>query len=200
LRQEKFNISELTVNDKVIVYQDVQAKQIIFCDGIQSTTNPYFSLLPFAPNKGEALIVQIPLLPRDHIYKRGMTIAPWKDDLFWVGSSYQWSFDHEQTTDAFRERTVTALNDWLKIPFTMVDHIVSIRPATLERRPFAGFHPTKKNVGILNGMGTKGCSLAPYFASQLAHAIRHQTNISPEADIKRFNNILSKHFSIGKRD
>jgi len=27
--------------------------------------------------------------------------------------------------------------------------------------------PAQQNVGILNGMGTKGCSLAPFFANQL---------------------------------
>ncbi|HMH31943.1 MAG TPA: hypothetical protein VK543_02880, partial [Puia sp.] len=66
--------------------------------------------------------------------------------------------------------------------------------ATLERRPFVGFHPLKKNIGILNGMGTKGCSLAPFFASQLVQHIRHQSAIIPEAGVQRFSNILGRSF------
>jgi hypothetical protein len=65
------------------------------------------------------------------------------------------------------------------------------RPATIERRPFVGFHPKHSSVGILNGMGTKGCSLAPYFAKQLADNIITKKAILPEADVSRFKKILS---------
>ncbi len=74
----------------------------------------------------------------------------------------------------------------------MLDHKAAIRPATLERRPFVGFHPQQSNVGILNGMGTKGSSLAPFFAHQLAQHIVYGFPIAPEADVHRFNRILSK--------
>jgi len=67
-----------------------------------------------------------------------------------------------------------------------------LRPATLERRPFVGLHPLYPNVGILNGMGTKGCSLAPFFAKQLTGLLVSNTAIEPDADIKRFSRILSK--------
>jgi hypothetical protein len=40
-------------------------------------------------------------------------------------------------------------------------------------------------------MGTKGCSLAPYFAKQLIDHIEQGSTIEPEADIKRFTSILS---------
>jgi hypothetical protein len=40
-------------------------------------------------------------------------------------------------------------------------------------------------------MGTKGCSLAPYFAKQLIEHIEQGTHIEAEADIKRFTTILS---------
>jgi len=62
----------------------------------------------------------------------------------------------------------------------------------LERRPFVGFHPLYPSVGILNGMGTKGCSLAPYFSQQLVNHISSQLPIHPEADIKRFARVLSR--------
>jgi len=47
-------------------------------------------------------------------------------------------------------------------------------------------------VGILNGMGTKGCSLAPFFAKQLADHIISGNEILVEADIKRFTKILTR--------
>jgi glycine/D-amino acid oxidase-like deaminating enzyme len=59
------------------------------------------------------------------------------------------------------------LKTWLKVPFKIIDHKASVRPANIERRPFVGFHPTLKNIGILNGMGTKGCSLAPIFCKAI---------------------------------
>jgi glycine/D-amino acid oxidase-like deaminating enzyme len=62
----------------------------------------------------------------------------------------------------------------------------------VERRPFVGFHPIHTNVGILNGMGTKGTSLAPFFAYQLVQNLVHSFPITEEADISRFSRILSK--------
>ena len=87
------------------------------------------------------------------------------------------------------------LKNWLKIPFTITEHFCSIRPATLERRPFVGFHPLHPNIGILNGMGTKGCSLAPFFARQLVDNICYNNPINREVDIKRFEKILSRKVS-----
>jgi glycine/D-amino acid oxidase-like deaminating enzyme len=80
----------------------------------------------------------------------------------------------------------------MKVPFEIVAHKAAVRPATLERRPFVGFHPLQNNVAILNGMGTKGSSLAPFFAHQLAQHLVPGFPIADAADIKRFSRILSK--------
>ena len=84
------------------------------------------------------------------------------------------------------------LQQWVKVPYKIVEHRASVRPATLERRPFVGLHPLHKNVGILNGMGTKGCSLAPFFARQLSDHLIYRTGIRPDADVARFAKILSR--------
>jgi hypothetical protein len=55
-----------------------------------------------------------------------------------------------------------------------------------------GLHPQYASVGILNGMGTKGCSLGPFFATELKDHILNGSDINPLADIQRFKNILSK--------
>jgi hypothetical protein len=192
LLAEKFQQSNFQLTNDGIRYNDIQADKIIFCDGISSMMNPFFKLLPFAPNKGELLIAEINELPRDFIYKYGLTFVPWKDKLFWIGASHEWNFDTDQPTTAFRERTVAQLNRLLKVPFKIVDHLAAVRPATLERRPFVGLHPLHQQVGIFNGMGTKGCSLAPYFAQQFADFLINGKALLPEVDINRFRNVLSK--------
>ena len=194
LIQERFNMDGLVFSPNLIEYKEIRADKIIFCGGIESFDNPFFRNLPFAPNKGEALIAEIKDMPTANIFKKGISIVPWKENLFWVGSSYQWDFENNQPTESFREKTEMALQEWLKFPFKIVDHLASIRPATLERRPFVGFHPIHHQVGILDGMGAKGCSLAPFFANQLVENLKHNTPIQPEADLKRFTRVLSKNF------
>jgi glycine/D-amino acid oxidase-like deaminating enzyme len=192
LLEENFEINDLIIKENSIQYKNITAEKIIFCDGLSSFENPFFKQLPFAPNKGEALIVEIRGLPNEHIYKKGFILAPLHHSgIFWLGSNYQWSFPDETPTKEFYEQAERHLKDWLKLPFKILEHKASIRPATLERRPFVGLHPHQKNIGILNGMGTKGCSLAPFFANQLVKNLLYKEKIDPLADINRFQKILS---------
>lgn len=190
LVEEDFDIRNLSSNTKGVSYKNISAGKIIFCDGIASMQNPYFKHLPFSFNKGEALLIESAEIPTTTIYKKGIVLAPQKDNLFWVGSNYEWNFKDENPTKEFLDKTKKQLQDWLKVPFKIVDHKASIRPANLERRPFVGFLPNKKNIGILNGMGTKGCSLAPFFAKQFADFLFHNSTIHAEADVARFKKPL----------
>jgi len=174
-----------------IRWKDIEAEKIIFCDGVAGQDNPWFNRLPFSANKGEALLVSIPDLPGKRIYKKGMTIVPWDEPgLFWVGSTYQNRFEDSNPTLAFREQALAVLKDFCKLPFTVVDHWSAVRPATVERRPFVGLHPSFPNVGILNGTGTKGCSLAPFFARQFTGVLLRGEGMEPAADVKRFHKTL----------
>lgn len=192
LREEIFQPELLQINPNNIRYRDITATYILFADGIASGHSPWFSNLPFAPNKGEALWIEIPGLPDTHIFKRGFSLIPWSKDVFWLGSTYLWEFDNEDPTPGYRQFAETWLKQTVKLPYKILDHKAAVRPATLERRPFVGFHPLHPHIGIFNGMGTKGCSLSPYFAHQLARHMREGTGITPEADVQRFKRILSK--------
>ncbi|MCW3074927.1 MAG: FAD-dependent oxidoreductase [Flaviaesturariibacter sp.] len=193
LLERDFLLQELEVNIDSVQYNDIKAAKIVFCEGIIGTENPWFNLLPFAPNKGEALIIECEGLTNEHIFKRGLTLAPLSTPhYFWVGSNYQWEFSDDQPSEAFYKSTTQHLTNWLRKPYKVLEHKAAIRPATLERRPFVGFHPYFPNIGILNGMGTKGASLAPYFANQLAQHIVHGLPIAADADVKRFSRILSR--------
>ena len=191
LMEERFEAEELVVTGDGVKYRDIEARRVVFCNGVAGFESPYFSRLPFAPNKGEALIVEVPgLNMKDMVAKKGISLVPWRDDLYWAGSSYEWSFDHAEPTELFRQRTEAALGGWLKLPFRTLEHLAAVRPATLERRPFVGFHPAFAAVGILNGMGTKGCSLAPYFAHELVQHVLTGRPIRADADVRRFTKVL----------
>src|SRR5215204_253572 len=193
LTEEAFDITLLRRSEETITYKEITAQSIIFCDGAAANTNPYFNVLPFAPNKGEILWIECTDLPNNNIFKYGINLVPCKENVFWVGSSYQWEFEDELPSAAFREKTIANLNRWLKVPFKLLDHKASIRPAIIERRPFVGFHPVYENVGIFNGMGTKGCSLSPYLAKEFVENIVNGGPLQPDIDITRFKNILSKN-------
>lgn len=191
--EERFELENLQVEKDGVRYGSISAKKIVFCDGIASAANPWFSLLPFSGSKGEALIIACEGLNREHIFKKGMLLVPLPEaPLYWLGSNYQWEFENDQPTDVFYKSATDMLKHWLKKPFEVVEHKAGVRPSTLERRPFVGFHPQAHSVGILNGMGTKGISLAPFFAQQLVQHLVHNFPITPEADVHRFQRILTK--------
>ena len=193
LQQETFFTSELEVHEDAILYNGITAQKVIFCDGIAGTNSSWFNLLPFSANKGEALFIQAEGLNKDAIYKRGMLLVPLpEENMFWLGSNYQWEYEDDAPSEKFYTASTELLRQWLKVPFKVVAHKAAIRPATLERRPFVGFHPKFPSVGILNGMGTKGTSLAPFFANQLVQHLVFGLPITPEADVQRFSRILSK--------
>lgn len=192
VREETFDVNLMGNENGWIHYKDISAGSIIFCDGAAGAGNPYFRNLPFAPNKGEVLWIECDELPSTNIFKYGINLVPWKDNVFWVGSSYEWDFKNELPTESFKEKTIAHLKRWIKAPFKVVDHRASVRPATLERRPFVGYHPVHKNIGIFNGMGTKGCSLSPFFAKQFVEFIEHGLPLQADVDISRFKNILAK--------
>ena len=192
LLEDKFDLNDCTIKEGSVLYKDIAAEKIIFCDGAGCADNPYFSRLPWSKDKGEALIASIPGLPPNNIYKQGINIVPWHHGLFWIGATHDWKFTDMQPSASFRAQTEEHLNYWLKLPYTIIDHLVAQRPVNVDRRPFVGLHPRHAAVGIFNGMGTKGCSVAPYFAHHFAQHLIDNTPIMSEVDISRFVKILTR--------
>ena len=192
LLESEFEFSNLRTNDREILYSDVQSRYIVFCDGKASAQNPFFERLPFALNKGEGLLVEIKDLPATRAYKKGMSLIPYRENIFWLGSSYEWSFDNDLPSEKFRSSAEQWLKGFIKLPYRILEHFAALRPATLERRPFVGFHTLHPQIGILNGLGTKGCSLAPYFAKELVQNLTEKKPVDPLADIRRFEKILGR--------
>jgi len=191
--EEQIDPALCKVNADKVLYKNIEAAKIIWCEGAEAEINPWFSMLPWSKDKGEAIIASIPGLPRNYIYKQYLAIVPWQcDDLFWIGATHDWKYTDLNPSRAFMENVKMQLDLWLKLPYTIIDHIVGRRPANLERKPFVGLHPLYPSVGILNGMGGKGVSMAPFFASEFTKHLTQGKPLRPDVDVKRFSRILSR--------
>jgi len=191
IQEERFDWTQCELQDEGIRYKGIAAKAVIDCSGYAAVTNPYFERLPFALNKGEYLIASIPGLSPTAIFKQGtLSIAPWPGGGFWIGSTFDWDFKDELPTREFRERSETHLHQWLRLPFKIQEHHAAIRPATVTRDAFVGMHPLHSQVGILNGMGSKGCSLAPYLGKNLADHLLAGVPLVAQMDVGRYQRAL----------
>ena len=54
------------------------------------------------------------------------------------------------------------------------------------RDRFIGLHPKYPQLGIFNGLGTKGASLGPFFAQHFTDFLLSKQALLPEVDIQRF--------------
>ncbi len=185
IESESFNLSYLKIDKTKVHYSKYIAEKIIFCDGVEMKNSPYFSYLPFAPVKGEILEIESKL-NLDVVANRGIFVIPLGESRFRVGSTYD-NYDMTlEPTNKAKEVLEDKLKELITVNYEVREHTAGIRPATKDRKPLLGMHPKYKNVGIFNGLGAKGVSLAPFYASQFARHLVYQSELDSEVDIARY--------------
>ncbi len=183
--EELFYENKLVVKDNKVIYGRVEAEKIVFCHGLGATEGNFFSWLPFQPLKGEILEAK-PEANFNTVFNRGCFILPMNNNTVKIGSTYNWREPDPKPTEKGKDELLSKLNGIFKPNVTIVSHIAGVRPSTKDRRPLLGKHPRYSNVFVFNGLGTKGVTLAPHFASEMANYLTLQRPLSPEVDIQRF--------------
>ena len=180
--------------EKNIDYQDVAPlatayDRVIYCDGYRGASHPLWSFLPWRPAKGEALLLRfhedLPAAGLHEMLKKTTLLVPLGEGLFWAGASYQWYYPDLAPSDGERNLLLQNLRTMLAVPFEVVDHVAGVRPTVKDRRPFLGWHPEQPDIGIFNGLGTKGALLAPYWAEHFAQHILEGMPLDEEVDVQR---------------
>ena len=189
---ENFDYSQLEINSDSVKYGDWKADVICFCEGYFMKDNPYFEWLPLNPAKGEILSGSIKGYHVKSIVNQGKWVIPLGNEKVKIGATYTWDKLDFESTEEGEEMLIEAADKMLKEKFIVEGRQAGVRPATFDRRPLVGRHPGFGNIYLLNGLGTKGVSLAPFFARQLAEKIVNNQQISLEANIERFYSLYSK--------
>jgi len=188
---EDFDHKKLTQKTAQVVYGEYIANRIIFCEGPSVTKNPYFNWLPMRPVKGEILFIRTkPSF--DYILNRGIFVIKISDDMYKVGSTYD-NYDLTvEPTEKARKDILSKLKGIYKGEFEIVDQIAGIRPATKDRRPIIGWHPKNETIGVFNGLGAKGVSLAPHFARHFVDHMVYNTKLDEAIDVGRYFSLYSE--------
>jgi glycine oxidase len=183
---DAFQYDLLESKSQSLQYKDMKAKHIVFAEGYGLNNNPFFNYLPLNGTKGELLTIKAPDLNLDEVVKSSVFIIPLGDDLYRVGSTYNWNDKTNVPTLEAKEELLNKLNTIINCNFKIVKQSAGIRPTTVDRRPFVGEHAVYKNYYVLNGLGTRGVMIAPYVAKALFDHIEFAKDIDREIWIHRF--------------
>jgi len=186
LLEEAFDYEELIIDKERIRYKDLEAKQLIFCEGHQGRFNPWFGELGFEVSKGEVLQLEIPQLQFERLLKHRLILAPLGKDQYWLGSKYEWNAPHDHPTAEGKTELLEAIKKILQVPYTITAHRAAIRPTTKDRRPLLGLHPKYPNLAIFNGLGTKGASLGPFWAQEMTDFLVNNKPLEKQVNIVRY--------------
>ena len=170
-----------------IHYKGWKAKYLIFCQGHEGKDNPYFPDLPFRQTKGEVLIIYSPELRSTNIIHNKINIVPMENDHYWVGATFDWKNNDLTATEGGRKELEEQLKSTLTVPFDVIDHWVGMRPTIVDRRPIIGMSSKKRQVGIFNGMGTRGVMIAPYYSAHFLDHLIEGKSLDKEVDVRRFS-------------
>lgn len=185
LIQEQFEEKHLQKRASGYTYHGIEARNIVFCDGRISQGNSYFSWLPYNLVKGELLFMKTSVTPRV-IHNRGVFVIPIGEGLCKCGSTYQHNQLDEIPTIGAKNELIERVKNLVNFDFEIVEQKAGVRPATKDRKPFIGEHPKHKGIWIFNGLGTKGVSIAPYYAKQLVEHIEFGQQLDDDVNIERF--------------
>ncbi|MBT6161063.1 MAG: FAD-binding oxidoreductase [Flavobacteriaceae bacterium] len=185
-RKERFDYEALQLQNSGIQYKNIEAQQIVFCEGFGIHSNPFFKQLPVIGAKGESLLIRAPELATSATIKSGIFIVPMEADIFWIGATFDHHDKTNQPTEQGKLWLLNKLNRLLDTPFELLAHQAAVRPTVIDRRPILGKHATHPSMAVFNGLGTRGAMMAPLLSEWLFQHLNEGKALPVEVALDRF--------------
>lgn len=186
IKFEQFNHQQIKFHPNHLVYKDIDANRIIFCEGFGLRENIFFNYLPLNEVKGELITIHAPNLNIDFQLKSTLFVLPLGEDVYKVGATFNWADKTCNPSKEGREELIEKLEKVINVPYEILSQTAGIRPTIKDRRPLVGTQPAFPNLAILNGLGTRGVMIAPTMAKALFNHLEKGEELDSEIDIKRF--------------
>lgn len=185
-RQQAFNIADIQFQPR-LCWQGIFPKRIIFCEGYHASNNAYFTWLPFQSVKGEILTLKHCHNLPDRMLNYGHWIIPLTHQQIRVGATFDWQSLNNRPTEQGKNSLLNSIKTVLdNFHYELVQHHANVRPCTLDKQPFIGFHPQHPQLGIFNGFGAKGSLQIPWYAQQFTDTLINHAPLPLTCDIQRY--------------
>lgn len=145
----------------------------VWCTGAAGLRRGEFSGIEHRSAKGEILTVRVPGWREARILNRNGWVIPLGNDLYRVGSTYEWDELESGPTAEGRARVEGLLRTFTERPYEVVDHVAGIRPIIHRSRPVVHFEEGKG--WMVNGLGSKGVIYAPRVGLELLSLLEDQS-------------------------
>lgn len=171
LAEEVFDYNQVRAHQ----YKDIGFKKIIFCEGFRVAENPFFPGFNLWSTKGETLLIKTAGEDLKYILNKNMLMIPMGDGIYKIGATLERNTDTsitEKGLEELKEKVASVI----RVPYQILQQDAGIRPNVRDRKPMIGVSLQYDNFYVFNGLGSKGVSLAPYFAD---HLLQHMLDNQP---------------------
>jgi len=185
LVKETFNYSQISLVNNI--YKEFKFKNILFCEGMGVTENPFFKDIAVIPNKGHHIKVQLQNdLKTNVTIKKKHFLFPLNNGLYFYGGTYDRDQLHSEIDDSAVEQLVNGLSEIYPYDFEVKDISFGFRPTVKDRRPIAGRHAIHRNFYVFNGLGARGILNGSFFSKHLYEFIENGIPLPDEISLDRF--------------
>ncbi|MDQ6988599.1 MAG: FAD-dependent oxidoreductase [Mariprofundaceae bacterium] len=191
IRHQHFSAKDVQIQEKGILWQGIFAQKIIFCEGYRMQHNPFFSWLPLQAAHGEIITCHSEKELPPHIINQQQWLLPTDTHTCRIGATYEPQLQVPTIQTSSKAKLLHFAHQLFNQQphFEVTQHQAGIRPNTLDKQPFIGFHPKHPQLGIFNGFGSRGCLLIPHYAQVLVQYMQQQQPLPKEVDIQRYKQV-----------
>jgi len=188
LTEANFEPADVTSSAEGVVWRQVRAGAIVYCDGYKSAQRCPFKYLPWQPAKGEALTLRTSVADKPFILNREGWALPLGQGVWRTGTNWQWDQLDETPTEPQKEKLIGRFRGYFaqEVQLEVTAHIAGVRPCTSDSHPFMGTHPQQPRTHLFGGLGPRGTVWAPLMADEMAAYLCEGRALRKECDLARF--------------
>lgn len=176
---------EVVLRDGMAMWRGVKAKKVILCQGYAGLKEGWFSYLPHRSAKGEMLSLEITDLDPAYILNRGGWLVPIGENKWKAGATYEWDDLSVAPTQRGAQQVRSKIESLTSCAYTIQKHEVGVRPIVQRSQPVIGMHKEFEQLGVFNGLGSKGVMTAPSVAEHFAAYLCGEEGLDPALDVAR---------------
>ena len=168
---------------------NIHSSFLIDCRGVGATEDLANHNLKIQSDHGEVLTIKSNIETKNMCVNRVKWLLPKGNHTYKLGATYKWNVANSIPSDEGREELLTGIKPVISSEvfdhFEIMNHETGLRPASKDRRPYAG--EIKENTYILNGFGTRGVLIGPATAAHLVRYIFEDKQLPKEINTARYS-------------